>query len=113
MAGTELKLRSRPSPKELLLSRCEIPAYATQCLSPFMATTGTLGAPARKVIARLAMIGLDDKVGEILRDCFRQFGISSTPVTDDPTHRFLKEKFEACVLKLDDTAEPILLHIRN
>lgn len=78
-----------------------------------MATTGTLGAPARKVVARLAMIGLDDKVGEILRDCFRQFGISSTPVTDDPTHRFLKEKFEACVLKLDDSAEPILLHIRN
>jgi PilZ domain len=78
-----------------------------------MATTGTLGVPARKVIARLAMIGLDEKVGDILRDCFRQFGISSTPVTDDPTHRFLKEKFEACVLKLDNSAEPILQHVRN
>src|SRR5437868_3104441 len=78
-----------------------------------MATTGTLGVPARKVIARLAMIGLDEKVGDILRDCFRQFGISTTAVTDDPTHRFLKEKFEACVLKLDDGAEPILQHVRN
>ena len=78
-----------------------------------MATTGSLGVPARKVIARLAMIGLDDKIGEVLRDCFRQFGISSTPVTDDPTHRFLKEKFEACVLQLDDGAEPVLQHIRN
>ena len=47
-----------------------------------MATTGTLGVPARKVIARLAMIGLDAKVGDILRDCFRQFGISTTAVTD-------------------------------
>ena len=78
-----------------------------------MATTGSLGTPARKVIARLAMIGLDDKVGEVLRECFRQFGISSTPVTDDPTHRFLKEKFEACVLRLDEGAEPVLQHIRN
>ena len=78
-----------------------------------MATTGSLGVPARKVTARLAMIGLDDKVGEVLRDCFRQFGISSTPVADDPTHRFLKEKFEACVLKLDDGAEAVLQHIRN
>jgi hypothetical protein len=78
-----------------------------------MATTGTLGAPARKVVARLALIGLDERVGEVLRDCFRQFGISSSPVTDDPTHRFLKEKFEACVLKLDDDAEAILRHIRN
>ena len=78
-----------------------------------MATTGSLGVPARKVIARLAMIGLDDKVGEVLHDCFRQFGISSTPVADDPTHRFLKEKFEACVLRLDDDAEPVLQHIRN
>ena len=42
-----------------------------------MATTDTLGVPARKVIARLAMIGLDAKVGDILRDCFRQFGIST------------------------------------
>jgi hypothetical protein len=78
-----------------------------------MATTGTLGAPARKVVARLALIGLDETVGEVLRDCFRQFGISSAPVTDDPTHRFLKEKFEACVLKLDDDAEAILRRIRN
>ena len=78
-----------------------------------MATTGTLGAPVRKVIARLAMIGLDDQVGEILRDCFRQFGITSTPVADDPSHRFLKEKFEACVIRLDDGAEPVLQQIRN
>jgi PilZ domain-containing protein len=78
-----------------------------------MATTSTFGTTARKPIARLAMIGLDANTGEILRDCFRQFGVSTTPVVDDPSHRFLKEKFEACVLRLDDGAEPVLEQIRN
>jgi len=78
-----------------------------------MATTSTFGTTARKAIARLAMIGLDEKSGEILRECFRQFGVSTTPVTDDPSHRFLKEKFEACVLRLDDGAEIILEQVRN
>jgi hypothetical protein len=59
------------------------------------------------------MIGLDANSGDILRDCFRQFGVSTTPVVDDPSHRFLKEKFEACVLRLDDGAEPVLEQIRN
>src|SRR5262249_23708164 len=81
---------------------------------PFdMATTSTFGTTARKAIARLAVIGLDDKSGELLRDCFRQFGVSTTAVADDPSHRFLKEKFEACVLRLDDGAEPILEQIRS
>jgi len=78
-----------------------------------MATTSTFGTTARKPIARLAMIGLDANAGDILRDCFRQFGVSTTPVVDDPSHLFLKEKFEACVLRLDDGAEPILEQIRN
>jgi len=78
-----------------------------------MATTSTFGTTARKPIARLAMIGLDANSGDILRDCFRQFGVSTTPVVDDPSHRFLKEKFEACVLRLDDGAEPVLEQIRN
>jgi len=78
-----------------------------------MATTSTFGTTARKPIARLAMIGLDANSGDILRDCFSQFGVSTTPVVDDPSHRFLKEKFEACVLRLDDGAEPVLEQIRN
>jgi hypothetical protein len=78
-----------------------------------MATTSTFGTTARKAIARLAMIGLDEKSGEILRECFRQFGVLTIPVTDDPSHRFLKEKFEACVLRLDDGAEIILEQVRN
>jgi hypothetical protein len=78
-----------------------------------MATTSTFGTTARKPIARLAMIGLDANTGDILRDCFRQFGVSTAPVVDDPSHRFLKEKFEACVLRLDDGAGPVLEQIRN
>src|SRR3954467_15168029 len=78
-----------------------------------MATTSTFGTTSRKAIARLAMIGLDDKSADILRECFRQFGVSTTAVADDPTHRFLKEKFEACVLRLDDGAETVLEQIRN
>src|SRR3954465_16925 len=78
-----------------------------------MATTSTFGTNSRKAIARLGMIGLEDKSADVLRECFRQFGVSTTAVADDPTHRFLKEKFEACVLRLDDGAEPILEQIRN
>ena len=78
-----------------------------------MATTSTFGTTARKAIARLAMIGLDDKTGELLRECFRQFGVSTTAVADDPASRLSKEKFEACVLRLDDSAEPVLAQIRN
>ena len=78
-----------------------------------MATTSTFGTTARKAIARLAVIGLDEKSGDLLRECFRQFGVSTTAVIDDPSHRFLKEKFEACVLRLDDGAETVLDQIRN
>jgi PilZ domain len=79
-----------------------------------MATTGTFGTTtARKAIARLATIGLDAKSDELLRDCFRQFGVSTTSVTEDPKQHLLKEKFEACVLRLEDGAEAVLEQIRS
>ena len=75
--------------------------------------TPTSGVNARKAIARLALIGVDEAISSTLRDCFRQFGIVTENVADDPSHRFLKEKFEACVLRLGDDAEAVLQAIRN
>jgi len=49
----------------------------------------------------------------ILRDCFKQFGIQSVAVSGDIVQRLQREKFEACVLRLDDNPESILEAVRS
>ncbi|MBZ5647829.1 MAG: PilZ domain-containing protein [Acidobacteriia bacterium] len=76
-----------------------------------MTTKGSPAAPAavsKKVLARVATIGLSDSVNTILSDCFRQFGIQTVPIAADAINRLHREKFDACALRLDDGAEPIL-----
>lgn len=65
-------------------------------------------AASKKVLARVATIGLSDPVNAILSDCFRQFGIQTVPLAGDAIQRLGREKFDACALHLDDDAEPIL-----
>lgn len=67
------------------------------------------GTPSKKVVATVALIGLDEAASGILRDCFKQFGIRTTAVGDDAIQRLKREKFEACVLRLQEAgAEAIL-----
>jgi hypothetical protein len=76
-----------------------------------MTTKGSPAASAatpKKVLGRVAAIGLDDKATAILAECFRQFGIQTVAISGDPIPRIQREKFEACALQLDDDAERVL-----
>jgi hypothetical protein len=66
------------------------------------------GLVTKKVSARVALIGLDDAAADIMRESFKQFGIETRqlPLTD--ADRLGREKFEGCVLRLDDHAEHVL-----
>ena len=67
------------------------------------------GTPSKKAIATVALIGLDEAASGILRDCFKQFGIQTTAVGDDAMQRLKREKFEACIVRLQEAgAEAIL-----
>jgi PilZ domain-containing protein len=79
-----------------------------------MGSAVAAGGPAsKKVVARVALVNLDDSVSGILRECFRQFGISVLNLGDDAAARMNKEKFEGCALRLDDPAIPVLEAARN
>ena len=77
--------------------------------SPMSAGTSTFGSSSRKVVATVALIALDGAATTILRDCFKQYGISTVAVGADAVQRLKREKFEACVLRLNEPgAEAIL-----
>ena len=63
--------------------------------------------------ARVALIGLDDAELLILTDCFKQFNVKTSVLSREESNRLSKEKFEGCVLRLDEAAEPILKFTRN
>ena len=77
-----------------------------------MSSGSATGVPAtlsKKAIATVALIGLDEAASTVLRDCFKQFGIQTIAVGDDAIQRLKREKFEACVLRLNEPgAEAIL-----
>jgi hypothetical protein len=78
-----------------------------------MGSAGAGGPSIRKVLARVALVNLDENVTAILRECFRQFNISVLSLADDAAARMNKEKFEGCVLHLDESAVPVLEAARN
>ncbi len=68
---------------------------------------------ARKTAARAALVDLKDTSRMILTECFRQFGIETVTVNGDSANRLHREKFEACVVKLAPTAEPVMDAVRK
>lgn len=69
----------------------------------------TSGSPSKKAVATVALIGLDEAASGILRECFKQFGIQTTAVGDDAMQRLKREKFEACVLRLQEAGSEAIL----
>src|SRR3954462_3173981 len=70
-------------------------------------------APLPRSAARVAIYGLDEQTSGILSDCFHQFGIQTVWVSD-LAERLGREKFEGCVLSLDDPgAEALLVGARK
>jgi hypothetical protein len=77
-------------------------------------STGLFGGRrAAPRAARAALVALDEPTAHILADCFKQFKISTEMVSADAIGRFNREKFDACVLRLDDKAEAILCALRE
>lgn len=64
-------------------------------------------------MATVALVGLEEAPSSILRDCFKQFGIQTTPLEGDIAQRLQRQKFEAMALRLDDAAEALLLAARS
>jgi hypothetical protein len=63
---------------------------------------------AKKTAARAALIDIADPARTILADCFRQFGVETVPMEGDGADRLKREKFDACVVRLDPAAEPVM-----
>lgn len=73
--------------------------------------TGT--SVSKKAVARVAAVDLDAATASVLRDCFRQFGIDAVAVSaENAPKRLQKEKFEACVLPLNEDAAALLEAVR-
>ena len=70
-------------------------------------------AVARKVAARIAVIGVSGAPAATLREGFRQFGIETVEIPYDDVQRLGREKFEGCVVTLDELAEAVLHTARN
>ena len=73
------------------------------------AGTPSFGNPSKKAVATVALIGLDAAASSILKDCFKQFGIETATVGDDAVKRLKREKFEACVLHLNEPGTQAIL----
>lgn len=62
----------------------------------------------RKAAARAALVELNDSSRNLLAECFKQFGIETVTMTGHAAERLHKEKFEACVLSLDNNVGPLM-----
>jgi hypothetical protein len=68
---------------------------------------------SKKASARVAFIEMKEPARAILSDCFKQFGIESVALSGDIAGHMKKEKFEACVLKLNPETEIVLESARS
>lgn len=80
-----------------------------------MAQAGAVQQPhIPKAHARVALIGLDPGAVVTLRDGFKQFGIESIVFDRQAAEEQInRQKFEACVLVLDETAHQFLSAVRT
>lgn len=76
-----------------------------------MSAASSAGLPAgmQKPAARVILFAISSPTSDVVRECFRQFGVDAI-LDDDPTgQRLQREKFEACVVALDDPEAPQLI----
>jgi hypothetical protein len=62
----------------------------------------------RKSSARVALFDLPEASSQLVTECFRQSGIETVPIAREHAQRLQREKFEACVLPLGETAGSII-----
>lgn len=74
-------------------------------------STGTTLAPIpahRKSVARVALFDLPVASAQLITECFRQSGIDTIAIPREQADRLQREKFEACVLALGESAGSII-----
>jgi hypothetical protein len=59
-------------------------------------------------VARVALFDLSNTSAQLLTECFRQFGIETVSIAREEADRLAREKFEACVLPLGESAGSII-----
>lgn len=65
-------------------------------------------SPAKKAVARAALVDLKESSRYLLAECFRQFGIETVVTSAGSAERLRQEKFEACVVNLGPGAEAVM-----
>jgi hypothetical protein len=88
-------------------------APPTKLLDKAFASAAAAIPATKKNSARVALINVRDSARIVLSECFRQFGIETVLMNETAAERLTKEKFEACVLKLDDSAEALMESART
>lgn len=74
-------------------------------------TSGIAFAPLnthRKTAARVALFDLSTASAQLITESFRQFGIETVLIEPEHANRLQHEKFEACVLPLNEAAGSII-----
>ena len=74
-----------------------------------MAGTSRSATIVKKVVARVALLGLDAGTSAILRESFKQFGIETCEFGHAEIARLDREKLEGCVLRLDEPEAEVTL----
>lgn len=70
-------------------------------------------APQPKTAARVAMLNLAPETAGVIGDSFKTFHIQTVPLEQDWATRLQREKFDGCVLRLDDDCEAVLKTARS
>ncbi len=81
-------------------------------------STSTAGSFApvavhRKSAARVALFDLSPASAQLITEGFRQYGIETLLIPRDNVDRLQREKFEACVLPLNESAGSIIELVRG
>jgi len=69
--------------------------------------------PSKKALARVALVNLTQASHRVLNECFRQFGMEPVNMSQEATERLQKEKFEACVVRVQPESEPVMMSARS
>lgn len=77
-----------------------------------MATDSKTITSVPKATPRVALVSLPDSDCAILRDGFREFRVQPIILSGTGRERLKNEKFDGCVLPLDDEAAPLLEALR-
>jgi len=76
----------------------------------------SMAAPSEvktKPIPKVALIGIERQSAELLRSAFQQFKIESHVIGADAAEAMHKKKYEGCVVRLDQSALPVLEAVRS